>query len=141
MIVFKGAKRESVLLNKEFQGRCFIGSSANGWMNEDLTLEYVKYVIGSFAFGKRFIAWDSFGCHMLESVKKALKSVNVPTAIIPGGCTKHIQAPHVSWNKPFKSYITEKYDQWLAEGIHEFTVAGNIKAAPRITVVLWILDS
>ena len=78
---------------------------------------------------------------MVKSVKEALNSVKVHTAIIPGGCTKHIQAPDVSWNKPFKGFITEKYDQWLADGLHEFTEAGNIKAAPRRMIVQWILDS
>ena len=77
----------------------------------------------------------------MESVKEALNSVKVHMAIIPCGCTKHIQAPDVSWNKPFKAYITEKHDQWLAEGLHEFTEAGNIKAAPRKMIVQWILDS
>ena len=50
MIVFKGAKRESILLNQEFKGRCFIASSTNGWMNEDLTINFVKNVVGWFAF-------------------------------------------------------------------------------------------
>ena len=68
---------------------------------------------------------------MMESLKEALNSAKVHMAIIPGGCTKHIQAPDVSWKKPYKTYITEKYDQWLAEGLHEFTEAGNIKAASR----------
>ena len=31
--------------------------------------------------------------------------------IIPGGCTKYIQAPDVCWNKPFKVRIAELYDQ------------------------------
>ena len=107
MIVLKGANRESILLNQEFKGRCFIASSANGWMNEDLTLNFVKNVVGSFAFGKRLLVWDSFEGHMVECVKEALNSVKVHTTIMPGGCTKHIQAPDVSWNKPFKG-ITEK---------------------------------
>ena len=60
---------------------------------------------------------------------------------MPGGCTKYIQAPNVSWNKPFK-LCTKKYDEWLATvGIHEETVAGNLKAPPRKTILQWILDS
>ena len=45
MIMFKGAKRDSILLNQESKGWCFIVSSANGWMNEDLTLNFVKIVV------------------------------------------------------------------------------------------------
>ena len=29
---------------------------------------------------------------------------------IPGGCTKHVQAPDVSWNKPFRAKVSEEYD-------------------------------
>ena len=141
-IVFKGAKRESKALNDEFKTRCVVASSSNGWMNTELTLEYTKKVLGSFSFGKRFLAWDSYECHMESSVAAALKSSNIDQVIIPGGCTKYIQAPDVSWNKPFKAMCTEKYDQWLAEeGIHNETAEGNLKAPPRRRVVEWILES
>ena len=41
-----------------------------------------------------------------DSVKKDLKEMNVDSVIIPGGCTKYIQAPDVCWNKPFKVRMT-----------------------------------
>ena len=36
-IVFPGAKRETKQLNEEFKNKCYVASSVNGWMNEDLT--------------------------------------------------------------------------------------------------------
>ena len=36
-IVFLGAKRETKQLNEEYKNRCYVASSVNGWMNEDLT--------------------------------------------------------------------------------------------------------
>ena len=36
-IVFLGAKRETKQLNDEYKNRCYVASSVNGWMNEDLT--------------------------------------------------------------------------------------------------------
>ncbi|XP_020608795.1 growth arrest-specific protein 8-like [Orbicella faveolata] len=42
-------------------------------------------------------------------------------------------------NKPFKKYIREKYDEWMAGGIHEFTVNGNMRGPPREMMVDWIL--
>ena len=96
------SKTQSILLNQELKGWYFIASSAKGWINEYLTLNSVKNVVGSFVFGNRLLAWDFFECHLVvESVKEALNSVKVHTAIIPGGCTKHIQALDLSWNKPF----------------------------------------
>ena len=61
---------------------------------------------------------------------------------MPGGCTKYIQAPDVSWNKPFKAICIDNYDkQFEAVGIHQETDAENLKPLPRSAIVNWILDS
>ena len=140
-IVFKGAKREVAALDKEFKG-CHIASSPNAWMNTELTHEWINKVLGTFSFTQRYLVWDSYECHIEDSVKSSLKAKKIDVSIIPGGCTKYIQAPDMSWNKPFKAYATEMYDKWLAEeGIKQFTAAGNLKAPPRRTIVQWILQA
>ena len=139
-IVFGGAKRESKTLNDEFKN-CIVTSSSNAWMNEALTIQWVEEVIGKFSFQRRLLAWDSFQCHVTANVRSALKKINTDSVVIPGGCTKYIQAPDVSWNKPFKSIITERYDEWMSNGIHEYTNAGNLKAPPRRQIVEWIIQS
>ena len=105
MIVFGGAKRESKALNGEFKSRCVVASSKNAWMNEELTLVWAEKVLGKFSFGRRLLSWDSFECHMMDSVKEAVKTSNSDLVIVPGGCTKYIQAPDVCWNKPFNVHI------------------------------------
>ena len=140
-IVFKGAKRESKALHEEFKRKCSVASSANGWMNEQLTLRWHQDVLGQFSFRKRLLAWDSFEVHLTDEVKKALANAKIETAIVPGGCTKYIQAPDVSWNKPFKGKIQEYYDDWLANGKHEYTDAGNMKPVPRRLIVEWVIKS
>ena len=67
--------------------------------------------------------------------------MNVDSVIIPGGCTKHIQASDVCWNKTFKAKITELYDQWLSEGVHQFTESGNMKPPSRKKKIEWVLDA
>ena len=42
-------------------------------------------------------------------VKASLKAKKIDTILIPGGCTKYIQAPGVNWDKLFKAICTEKY--------------------------------
>ena len=49
-VVFQSAEREAVALRKNFRHFCVVASSSNGWMNEELTLLYLKRVIGSFFF-------------------------------------------------------------------------------------------
>ena len=61
---------------------------------------WVDSVLGSFAFNRRLLAWDSYECHMEDSITESLKSKKIDRVIVPGGCTKYIQAPDVSWNKP-----------------------------------------
>ena len=48
--------------------------------------------------------------HMEDKIPESLKSKKVDRVIVPGGCTRYIQVPDVSWNKPFKVACTEKYD-------------------------------
>ena len=140
-IVFKGAKRECKSLNEEFRGKCSVASSANGWMNEELTLQWCSEILGQFSFRKRLLAWDSYEAHLTDDVKKSLTKSKIESAIVPGGCAKYIQAPDVVWNKPFKGKIQEYYDDWLANGKHEYTNAGNMKPVPRRFIVDWVIKS
>jgi len=109
-------------------------------MNEELTKSWVQNVLGRLSFtGQRLLAWGAFRRHLADTVREELRISRVDTVIIPGGCTKYIQAPDVSWNKPFKKYVREKYDDWMADGIHEFTANGNMRGPPREMIVDWIL--
>ena len=115
----------------EFKTKCVVASSMNGCMNEELTVSLVKGVLGNFSFTRRMTAWDSFRCHVLGSVKQELYRGKIDPVIVPRRLKKYIQAPDVSWNKPFKAIVTEKYDEWMASGQHTFTAAGNMLASPR----------
>ena len=65
--------------------------------------------------------------------------MNVDSVIILCGCTKYIQAPDVCCNKPFKARMTELYDQWLSEGVRQFTEGGNMKPPSRKRMIEWVL--
>ena len=78
---------------------------------------------------------------MEDSVSKSLKQKKIKLLIISGGCTKYVQAPDVSWNKPFKAKVSEKYDEWLfTDGIKNLTDAVNLKS-PSCVIVKWILKA
>eukprot|EP00794_Sanderia_malayensis_P014636 gene14636-16155_t len=137
-----GAKRETEAMKIEFQHKCVVATSSNGWMDTDLILMWINSVLGQFSFRRRLLAWDTYECHLTPAVQASLKSKKMDTAMIPGRCTKYIQAPDVSWNKPFKAKCTEKYDAWLtSEGIRSETEAGNLKAPPRREIIRWILEA
>ena len=51
--------------------------------------------------------------YFINCLNNAIMKVNfiiVDSVIIAGGCTKFIQAPDVSWNKPMMEYLRERYD-------------------------------
>ena len=43
-IVFQNTKREVAALNKELKNQCVVASSSNGWMNEELVLNFLRQV-------------------------------------------------------------------------------------------------
>ena len=82
------------------------------------------------------LVWDTFDCHMEDSVSKSLKQKKIKLLIISGGCTKYVQAPNVSWNKPFESKASHEYDEWLStDRIKNLTDAGNLKSSPRLVII------
>ena len=59
-----------------------MASSANGWMNEELTLSWCNDILGQFSFRKRLLAWDSYEAHLTDDVKKTLNSCKIESEII-----------------------------------------------------------
>ena len=77
----------------------------------------------------------------MGSFKDKIKEIKAVMLIVPGRCTKYIQAPNVCWNAPFKALVTESYDARMAEGSQEYTAQGNLKAPLRRKIVEWILEA
>ena len=77
----------------------------------------------------------------MHSVKEALYQINVDQVIVPGSCTKYVQAPDVSSIKPFKALVSEQYDDWMASGVQECTEAENMRPPTRKTIVEWVLTA
>ena len=89
-------------------------------MDDFSTSEYLRKIIGEFSFGNRMLVWEAFRffipfyyvclliflrCHISAMTKEELRRLNLDSAIIPGGCTKFVQAADVSWNSPFKAKV------------------------------------
>lgn len=134
-IVFKG-KRVDKGLEKVTGVVCVY--SENGWMNEDLTHRWLKKVWGTLAFSRRLLCWDAYRCHIQDSTKQLLSKLKTDAAaVIPGGCTSLLQAADVAWNKPFKTYYREIYEDWLNDG-EKATKGGNMKPPTRVQLATWV---
>ena len=78
-------------------------------MNTELTLQWIENVKKAFSFKPRLLRWDPYECHIEDTIKKSLATNKIDIVIVPGGCTKYVQAPDVSWNNTFKASCKEKY--------------------------------
>ena len=73
-IVFKGAKREVKKLNEKFKSRCIVATSVSGWMNDELTQQFCRGVVGKFTFGaRRLLSWDAFRYHLTPEIRAIFK--------------------------------------------------------------------
>ena len=110
-------------------------------MDDCLTEDYLKRVIGHFHFSKRLMVWDAFRCHISKATSSVLRRMGIHAAVIPGGCTGLIQPADVSWNRSLKCKIQDKYDEWLSNGEHSFTTNGNMRPPSLLQLVEWIRES
>ena len=113
-VVFKG-KGTHLLKDLNTIPGIVVRFSLNGWMNDSITIEYLRLVVGVFSFARRVMVWDAYWCHVSKDVKAECGRLNLQTSIVPGGCTKYIQAADVVWNGLFKSLMRDRYDTWLSE--------------------------
>lgn len=70
--------------------KCIVKSNVDGLMNKQLTEEWMILLLAVFAFGRWVPSWDSFCCHISDSVRDKLKAFYVDAVVVPGGCTKYI---------------------------------------------------
>ena len=94
----------------KFKNTLHLYWAGHTFFNNDLTSEYLQMIVSSSMFGKHLLAWDSYRCHISDATKKLLGKLQIDTAVIPGGCTKFIQAPDVYWNAPFKAKVRHFYE-------------------------------
>ena len=65
-------------------------------------------------------------------------------AMIPGGCTSLLQAPDISWNKPFKAAYASLYEEWVSSiGCLESnrTEAGNPRPPSKLLLCQWVVKA
>ena len=140
-VVFKGKGTRLIKSLQKIKG-IVVSFSVNGWMNDALTIDYLRTIIGVLSFNRRLLVWDAYHCHVSQATRADVTRLGVDTAIVPGGCTKFIQAADVVWNGCLKSCIRQLYDAWIAEpsGL-EFTRSGNMKPPSRSLLCEWVKSS
>ena len=134
-------KRPVPAIVQRFYGKLLLVWAGKVWMDISLTEEFLRRAIGPLSFGKRLLVWDSFQCHLSNETKAVLTELKVHQAVVPGGYTKYVQPPDVSWNQPFKAAITRFHEDLMLSGTKEFTAGGNPRPPPVKTYLQWVSDA
>ena len=87
------------LNHEDFNSRCAIKSSSNAWMNEELITIWIKQALGAFSFSRKFLAWDSYKCHMTDSIRKDLKRWMWSLQVGAQNIFKHLMYVGISYLK------------------------------------------
>jgi hypothetical protein len=127
-------KRPVQSITHKFSGKLILNWAGKVWMDKQSAEDFIRRALGPLSFGKRLLIWDAFRCHLSNETKAVLKELKVHQAIVPGGCTKYIQAPDVCWNKPFKAAIAKLHEDWMLSGVKEYTSGGNLPSTTNGSV-------
>ena len=60
-VVFKGKGTRLIKELNKISG-IVVRFSVNGWMNTELTVDYLHSILGCLAFTKRLLVWDAYRC-------------------------------------------------------------------------------
>ena len=103
---------------------------------------YISQVIwarpNGFFKNKGVVFVDRHRSYVRDDVVRALNNEGLDVLEIPGGTTSVLQLPDVSINKPFKSGMRKRWEEWMENGKKEFTAKGNRKKASYELVSEWV---
>ncbi len=143
-IVFKG-EAEGRIVKKEFptyvQGPLYL-CQTKAWMDERCMLAWIEKILRPYVETAPeniipIIFLDSYRCHMMGSVVRAIEALGCEVQIIPGGCTCVVQPVDVGYNKPLKVRVKRLFNTWMQDE----AVGGVVIPEPtRKMVADWVLS-
>ena len=82
---------------------------------------------------------DSFRVHMMGPVVEKIQRLGIEVQHIPGGCTYLCQPIDVGVNRPVKSALEDKWEDWIdAENLSD----GNAMTTPsRELIATWVVEA
>jgi len=110
------------------------------WFTSDIMVKWLKFNFSNDISPKLLIL-DDFTAHWTENVLTTARELNVTIMKIPPGLTGICQPADISWNKPFKSNIRNKWSEKLRSEMEESQNAFRSKPPSRTNIVQWITSS
>ena len=132
----------------------------NHWLNQTRAIEYFEKVIFPYlekikvqkGYPKEqmsLVIMDTFKGQDNDKMRKFCAKNSRESVIIPNNLTNKFQPLDISVNKAAKSFISDKYNSWLANEVSKQLRAGKTAADVKISLELsvikplhakWIVD-
>ena len=136
MIVFKGKRGfKGIIAPPGF----IVTVQQKGWMDEGLTLRFIRDIWDPNMGPGSLLMWDSFRNHLADAVSEELEKLHIHSVVIPGGYTSKSQPLDVSLNEPFKGVLRKCWVEYIAEQVETVRDTDRVKTVPKQVVVDWII--
>lgn len=114
-----------------------------GWMCENTMKDWLKTVWSRRPNSRTrsALVLDSFRCHRSDYVKAMLKEDNTDLIIIPGGMTSILQPLDVGINKPMKTALRRRWNEWIGGDDHTYTASGKMRKPEMDEICQWVSDA
>jgi hypothetical protein len=140
MLIFKGSPNGRIMQEfPTFPNNIVYACQVNAWMDERMMLLWVDQVLKPYVATAPpgivpFLLLDSYRCHMMQTVVRAIEDLGCEVDHIPGGCTCFCQPVDVGVNKPLKARLKQKWEAWM---IDEGLQYGIIRPPTRRHIAEW----
>jgi DDE superfamily endonuclease/Tc5 transposase-like DNA-binding protein len=140
LLIFKGTT-EKCLNNVPKSNSYNLGYQENAWCFEGQFINFLSFLPRD---KKILLIYDNFGAHITEKVntyiKKKLPLIEI--LLLPPNTTSILQPLDTGINKSFKSYVKDKYLEWLVEYFDENEVIPKLMLKDRKKLfVKWISEA
>ncbi|RHX98378.1 hypothetical protein DYB25_012373 [Aphanomyces astaci] len=136
---------EIVKLHERHASRLYANPTA--WWNRDISIAFLEYHFGHRKgknLKKVLLLWDDFSAHFGDEVVAYASSCDVMLEKIPPTFTWICQPADVSWMKPMKAGMRQRWVSYLREEInHHSSSQDGFRLLPptRSDLVEWVNDA
>ena len=115
--------------------------SLKGWMNNELTVDYLRTIISVFWFSKHLLVWDAYKCHTHVRVTLLGQKRHIYA------CTMLLSRVAVQNTSKQQTWCGQKQNEEplrhmaVPTEVHEFTHEGNMKASSQSLLCKWVKAS
>ena len=146
LLIFKGSKNGRIDKNElpTFPQMGFYAVQKKAWMDESMMDVWIEKCLSPWKDtlpldATPLLILDSFRVHMMGPVVEKIQRLGIEVQHIPGGCTYLCQPIDVGVNRPVKSALEDKWEDWIdAENLSD----GNAMTTPsRELIATWVVEA